>query len=112
MFQVNGFRDSVLYRTKDCEVFLYRKGNTSHGLTALRCRMKDCTATIKVLDLHAVNSDGSLGTVILADDEHYLHNHVGQDNIARTMDLKAACRKRAREESLPLKQIYDEECLR
>ena len=112
MIPVAGIRNSTLYRLKHNNDFIYNKSYQGTGTTTFRCRQRYCPAAVKVNNFHVENEDGSFGHIFSGggEDVHLLHDHIGRDGIAKELDFKAACRKRARLEPLGLKEIYDDQC--
>ena len=101
----------MLYKVPNYDGFIYRKTYTNRaGITTLSCRVAICKVTVLVADIMVTNPDGSFGRVLAGGTDVFeAHRHTARDDAAREMDFREACRKRAREESLPLKQIFDEQ---
>lgn len=111
MLRVFGSGNSILYCFPNIKSYCYVVYSTRETTSRLRCRHKDCRATCVVENISLYNGDETYGTVMSGGEGvHERHNHLGTDNLADNLNLKAYCRKRSQEESIPYRDIYLEAC--
>ena len=112
---------NIVYGNKNAEqyyfpgdtAFCYSKSRAVGVFTFFHCSFKSCRVKIRLRDFNIQNEDGTSGVLDpFIEDLPMMHNHLSTQSKIHEMQLKHACRKRAAEENLDLRQIYDQECLR